>query len=53
MKQKAGSLKVNKTHKCLAKLIKRKREKTQNNRITEGIGYVNINNNEIQRIIRE
>ena len=45
--------KVNKIDKPLAKLIKRKRQKNQINRIRNEKGEVTTNNAEIQRIIRE
>ena len=45
--------KINKTDKPLARLIKRKREKTQINRIRNEKGEVTIDTAEIQRIMRD
>ena len=43
--------KINKIHKPLARLIKKKRKKTQINRIRNEIGEVTIDTAEIQRIM--
>ena len=43
---------INKTDKPLARLIKKKREKNQVNKIRNEKGEVTINNAEIQRIMR-
>ena len=54
MKLKAGSLKrINKIDKSLARLIKRKREKTQINRIRNEKGEVTMDTTGLQRIIRD
>ena len=45
--------KINKIDKPLARLIKKKREKNQINKIRNEKGEVTTNNAEIQRIIRE
>ena len=45
--------KMNKTDKSLAKLIKKKREKNQINKIRNEKGEVTTDNAEIQRIIRD
>ena len=45
--------KINKIDKALARLIRRKREKTQINRIRNGKGEVTIDTVEIQRIVRD
>ena len=45
--------KVNKIDKLLARLIKKKREKNQINRITNENGEITTNNTEIQRILRD
>ena len=45
--------KLNKTDKPVAKLIKKKREKNQINKIRNEKGEVTIDNAEIQRIIRD
>ena len=45
--------KKNKTDKPLARLIKKKREKTQINRIRNGKGEVTTDTAEIQRIMRD
>ena len=45
--------KINKIVKPLARLIKKKREKTQINRIRNGKGEVTIDTAEIQRIMRD
>ena len=45
--------KINKIDKLLAKLIKKKREKTQINRIRNEKGEVTTDTAEIQRIIRD
>ena len=45
--------KINKIGKVLARLIKKKREKTQINRIKNGKGEVTTDTAEIQRIMRE
>ena len=45
--------KINKTDKPLARLIKKKREKNQINKIRNEKGEVTTDNTEIQRIIRE
>ena len=53
-KIKAGSLRRwNRIDKRLARLIKKKREKTQNNKIRNEKGEVTTDNEEIQRIIRD
>ena len=44
--------KINKIDKCLARLIKNKREKNQINKIRNEKGEVTTDNAEIQRIIR-
>jgi hypothetical protein len=44
---------INKIDKSLVKLTKRKREKTQSNKIRDEKGDVMTNASEIQRIIRE
>ena len=45
--------KINKIDKPLARLIKRKREKNQINKIRNEDGEITINNTEMQRIIRD
>ena len=45
--------KINKTYKPLARLIKKKREKTQINRIRNETGEVTIDTAEKQRIMRD
>ena len=45
--------KMNKTDKTLARLIKKKREKIQINKIKNEKGEVTTDNAEIQRIIRD
>ena len=45
--------KINKIHKPLARLIKKKREKTQINRIRNEKGKVRTDTAEIQRIMRD
>ena len=45
--------KISKIDKPLAKLIKKKREKTQNNRIRNEKGEVTTDTAEIQRIMRD
>ena len=45
--------KINKINKPLARLIKKKREKNQNNKIRNEKGEVTTDNAEIQRIIRD
>ena len=45
--------KINKTDKPLARLIKKKREKNQINKIRSEKGVVTTHNAEIQRIIRD
>ena len=45
--------KINKIHKPLARLIKKKREKNQINKIRNEKGEVKADNAEIQRIIRD
>ena len=45
--------KINKTEKPLARLIKKKREKNQINKISNEKGEVTTDNAEIQRIIRD
>ena len=45
--------KINKVDKPLARLIKKKREKTQSNRIRNEKGEVTTDTAEIQRIIRD
>ena len=52
MKLKAGSLERNKTYKPLARLIKRKRKKTQINKIRNEKEVI-VDATEIQRIIRD
>ena len=44
--------KINKIDKCLARLIKKKREKNQINKIRNEKGEVTRDNAEIQRIIK-
>ena len=44
---------INKIHKPLAKLIKKKREKSQISKIRNEKGVVTTDNTEIQRIIKE
>ena len=53
MKLKAGSLRINKIDKPLARLIKKKRERTQINKVKNEKGEVTIDTAEIQRIIRD
>ena len=45
--------KINKIDKPLARLIKKKREKNQNNKIRNEKGEVTTDNAEIQRIIKD
>ena len=45
--------KINKTEKSLATLIKKKRERTQINKIRNKKGEVTTNTTEVQRIIRD
>ena len=45
--------KINKTDKPLARLIKKKREKNQINKVRNEKGEVTISSTELQRIIRE
>ena len=45
--------KINKTDKPLARLIKKKREKNQINKVRNEKGEVKISSTELQRIIRE
>ena len=45
--------KINKIDKCLARLIKNKREKNKINKIRNEKGEVTTDNAEIQRIIRD
>ena len=45
--------KINKIYKPLARLIKKKREKSQSNKIRNEKGEVTTDNAEIQRIIRD
>ena len=45
--------KINKIDKALARLIRKKREKTQNNRIRNEKGEVTTDTAEIQRIVRD
>ena len=45
--------KINKIDKPLARLIKKKREKSQSNKIRNEKGEVTTDNAEIQRIIRD
>ena len=52
MKLKAGFLRINKINKPLARLIKKRREKNQINKIRNEKGEVTTDNAEIQRIIR-
>ena len=52
-KPKAGSLRINKIDKPLARLIKKQREKNQINKIRTENGEITIDNTEIQRIIRD
>ena len=47
------SEKINKMDKSLAKLIKKKRERAQINKIGNGKGEVTTDTREIQRIIRD
>ena len=52
MKQESGSLKIiNKTDKPLASLIKKKKERTQINKIKNERGEITTNTAEIQTII--
>ena len=44
---------INKIDKPLARLIKKKREKTQINRIRNENGEITTDNTEIQRIVRD
>ena len=44
---------MNKIHKSLARVIKKKREKNQINKIRNEKGEVTTDNEEIQRIIRD
>ena len=44
--------KINKTHKTLARLIKKQREKNQINKIRNENGEITTDNTEIQRIIK-
>ena len=53
MKLKAGSSKRNKTDKPLARLIKKKRDKNQINKIRNENGEITTDNTKIQRIIRD
>jgi hypothetical protein len=50
MKQKAGSLNVNKMDNFLDKLTKRRKEKTQINKIRDERGEITTHTNEIQII---
>ena len=52
MKLKAGFLRINKINKPLARLIKKRREKNQINKIRNEKGEVTTDNEEIQRIMR-
>ena len=52
-KLKTGFEKINKIDKLLARLIKKKREKTQINRIRNEKGGVTTDTAEIQRIMRD
>ena len=45
--------KINKSHKPLARLIKKQREKNQINKIRKENGEITTDNTEIQRIIRD
>ena len=45
--------KINKIDKCLARLIKNKREKSKINKVRNEKGEVTTHNVEIQRILRE
>ena len=45
--------KINKIHKPLARLIKKKREKNQINKIRNENGEITTDNTDIQRIIRD
>ena len=45
--------KINKIDKPLARLIKKQREKNQNNKIRNENGEITTDNTEIQRIIRD
>ena len=47
------SEKINKIDKLLARLIKKKREKNQINKIRNENGEITTNNTEIQRVIRD
>ena len=53
MKPEAGSLKVNKIDKPLATWIKKKKERTQINKIKNERGEITTNTAEIKTIIRE
>ena len=53
MKLKAGSSKRNKTDKPLARLIKKKRERTQISKIRNEKGEVTTNTTDVVRIIRD
>ena len=44
--------KINKIYRLITRLIKKKRERTQINKITNGRGEITINTTEIQTIIR-
>ena len=46
-------VKIDKTHESLARLIKKKRQKNQINKIRNEKGEIKIDNAEIQRIIRD
>ena len=46
-------LKINKIDKLLARLIKKKREKNQINKIRNGNGEITMDNTEIQRIMAQ
>ena len=53
MKLKAGFLRINKINKPLARLIKKRREKNQINKMRNEKGEITIDSAEIQRIIRD
>ena len=54
MKPRVGFLKkINKIEKALSRLLKRKRERTQIDKITNENGIITTNPSEIQTIIRE
>ena len=53
MKLKAGFLRINKINKPLARLIKKRREKNQINKMRNEKGEITIDSAEIQRIITD